>query len=110
MLASLLNFRRHIEDLRDKSRTSPYAFMWITLALSTLAIPMGYFSAYAPNAQHLSVWVLMVIAWVASLAGILYVGGMASWGLRRQTQKKSWGFRYPMRKIPGYFGQESGRG
>ncbi len=95
MLASLLNFRRHIEDLRDKSRTSPYAFMWITLALSTLAIPMGYFSSYAPNAQHLSVWVLMVIAWVASLAGILYVGGMASWGLRRQTQKKSWGVPLP---------------
>ncbi len=95
MLSLLLNFRRRIEDLRDKSHESPYAFMWITLVLSALAIPMGYFSSYASNAKHLAVWALIVTTWVASLVGILYVGGIASWGLRRQAQKKSWGVPLP---------------
>ncbi len=56
---------------------------------------MGYFSSYVSNAKHLSVWALLVTAWVASLVGILYVGGMASWGLRRQTQEKSLGVSLP---------------
>ena len=95
MVFLLLHFRQHIDAIRDKSEESPYAFMWITLALSALAIPMGYFSSFAPNAIHLSVLALIATAWVSSLVGILYLGGMLSWGLRRQAQKKSWGVRLP---------------
>jgi hypothetical protein len=95
MVFLLLRFRQHIDSIRDKSEESPYAFMWITLALSTLAIPMGYFHSYASNTKHISALVLMATTWVLSLVGILYLGGMLSWGLHRQAQKKSWGVRLP---------------
>lgn len=95
MIFLLLRFRQHIDAIRGKTEQSPLFFLWMTLALSALAIPMGYFSSFAPNQMHLSMLSLVAIAWVSSLAGILYLGGMLSWGLRRQSQKKSWGVHLP---------------
>lgn len=96
MFFQLLRFRKYIDAIREKSVESPHVFMWMTLALSALAVPIGYFRSFAHAIPlHLSIPALIAVNWISTLVRILYLGGMLSWGLRRQAQKKSWGVPLP---------------
>lgn len=99
MLFQMLRFRKNIEAIRRKSEESPYSYLWITLALIVLvSIAAGYIGSLAPQEKgikSISVLGLMIGALVLLLAGNLFLGGMISWGLRRQSRKKSWGIQLP---------------
>ncbi|PKY11862.1 hypothetical protein B1757_02570 [Acidithiobacillus marinus] len=72
MIIQLLRYRQCIDAVRDKSVETPRSFMWMTLALTLQAIPVGYFSSFAPEAAHLPVLYMVVATWLL-LMHILYL-------------------------------------
>lgn len=92
MIASLLLFRRRIDTLRATARTTPWIFVWLSLGLTGVLLLLG---AVHPPLTIPSGWLIWPVRAILSFFGLLYVGGMASWGLRRQAQKKAWGVPLP---------------